>query len=153
MARQPNSLIAGRNTAPLTEHEISRATNTLVGIDNTVSFVFEVGQNTRFRVTSPNGEEIGEIVIGEDIYPGRNAIDPNSSLSMKAAICHELSHYNRWIDRTELDDTNHMNLDECLTSLDAILRFYGHLNDSDIQQLVRDAIQRVQRHLSELAGN
>ena len=84
--------------------------------------------------------------VGPDIYPGASVLDPNSALSMKAAVAHEISHFHRWKDRTELDRGVHRDLDEGLTSLDAALRFAGQLSPHEIQQLIRDAMQRLQLH-------
>jgi hypothetical protein len=63
---------------------------------------------------------------------------------MRAAAAHESSHFHRWRDKTELDGGHLSDIDEALTSLDAIRRYYGTLNDTEIQQLVSDAMQRLQ---------
>jgi hypothetical protein len=62
-------------------------------------------------------------------------VDPNSALSMKAAVAHEISHFHRWRDQTELPLGVHRHLDEAMTSLDAALRFAAQLSAHDIQQL------------------
>jgi len=84
------------------------------------------------------------VTFGEDIYPGNAVLDPNASLSMLAAVAHEVTHFNRWRDKTEIDDARLESIDEALTSLDAILSFPRQLNDRDVRQLVADAIQRLQ---------
>ena len=106
---------------------------------------------TVFRVSNDDsGEEFGEIVFGPDIYPGSSVIDPNSALSLDAAAAHELTHYYRWKSKIALQETELEHLDEALTSLDAILRYGRDLNETDLRQLVSDAIQRLQLHIEEL---
>lgn len=90
------------------------------------------------------GEAYAEIVFGPDIYPGVGVADPNSSLSMQAAAAHELSHFHRWKDKTEVSNADLAELDEALASLEAILRYPKQLNDHEVRQLVADAIQRLQ---------
>jgi len=70
--------------------------------------------------------------------------DPNSSLSVQAAAAHELTHFYRWRDQTELVPRELFEIDEALTSLEAVLRFPRQLNEHDVRQLVADAIQRLQ---------
>ncbi len=94
-----------------------------------------------------DGSAYGVIVFGPDIFPGTGVLDPNSELSMKAAAAHELSHYHRWRDTTELP-VGH--LDEALTSLDAALRYARELSMHEIQQLIRDAVKRISLHRQEL---
>lgn len=48
---RPNSLLEGRNAAPLSEKEIKRASNTFIGFDQNVNVRYESGSFTRFRVT------------------------------------------------------------------------------------------------------
>ncbi|WP_157083470.1 hypothetical protein [Bradyrhizobium manausense] len=108
----------------------------------------EPSARTRFRVTVENEETLAEIVFGPDIYPGTSVVDPNSSLSMQAAAAHELCHYYRWRDKTEVEDGVLVHVDEALTSLEAVLRF-PKLGEHDIRQLVSDAIQRLQIFVQE----
>jgi hypothetical protein len=61
---------------------------------------------------------------------------------MQAAAAHEISHYHRWKDKTQIDDPDHHELDEAFTSLDAFLRF-PELSDHERRQLVGDALQRL----------
>ena len=63
---------------------------------------------------------------------------------MLGAVAHEITHYHRWRDTTEINDTRLEAIDEALTSLEAILRFPRQLNEHDVRQLVSDAIQRLQ---------
>lgn len=144
MPANRESLLAGRNPAPLDPREIRRATNTFLGLDPVASVRYAEGARTAFRVTIEETEEIVEIVFGPDLYPGIGVADPNSSLSMQAAAAHELTHYYRWTDRTEIVDEQLYEIDEALTSLEAILRFPRELNPHDIRQLVADAILRLQ---------
>jgi len=147
MPANRESLLAGRNGAPLDPRDVRRATNTFLGLDSTAPVRYEEGARTAFRVTVEEVEEVVEIVFGPDLYPGIGVADPNSSLSMQAAAAHELSHYYRWRDRTEIVNDQLYEINEALTSLEAILRFPRELNDHDIRQLVADAIQRLQIYI------
>jgi hypothetical protein len=138
------SLLAGRNTKPLDDSEITRAANTFYGLDREVPFRFAGGERTRCRVYSEDGTTQCEIVFGTDIYPGNSVVDPNSSLSVQAAAAHELSHYHRWLNKTELDGEHLTEIDEALTSLEAILRYSRNLSETETKQLVSDALQRLQ---------
>ena len=139
------SLLAGRNAQPLSDDDVRRVYNTFLGLDPTLPVRYEAGSRTVFRVPA-RGPEPGdcEVTFGEDIYPGNAVLDPNASLSMQAAVAHEVTHFNRWRDKTEIDDPRFESIDEALTSLDAILSFPRQLNDRDVRQLVADAIQRLQ---------
>lgn len=138
------SLLAGRNKAPLTTDEIRRAVNTFLGLDKSVTARYAEGSRTAFHELADETGTYGEIIFGPDIYPGSSVVDPNSALSLDAAAAHELTHYHRWKDKTALsgDDVEH--LDEALTSLQAIFRYDRHLNETDVRQLVADAVQRLQ---------
>jgi len=139
------SLLAGRNAKPLTDDEIRRAANVFLGLDDRVNARFAAESRTVFRVAeTPEGERYGEIVFGPDIYPGEGIADPNSALSLGAAAAHELTHYYRWNDKLALPEDDLEQLDEALTSLQAIQRYDRDLNDTDVRQLVADAIQRIQ---------
>lgn len=151
MPADRSTLPAGRNIRPLSRDEVVRVANTFLGLDKKANFRYAEGEITRCRVYEEEGETICQIVYGSDIYPGTSVSDPNSSLSMLAAAAHELSHFHRWRDKTELDGAHLTEIDEALTSLDAVQRYQVHLTDNDIRQLVADAIQRLQifaqRHL------
>jgi hypothetical protein len=115
---------------------------------------YEEAARTVFRVEhSESGEEYGEIVFGPDIYPGRSVVDPDSALGLQAAAAHELTHYHRWRDKTELPDRSMEHLDEALTSLQAILRYDRQLSDHDVRHLVSDAIQRFQLYVQGLEAD
>jgi hypothetical protein len=146
------SLLAGRNTQPLTDDDVRRVYNTFLGLDNTLPVRYEAGTRTVFRVPGLGSEPCYcEVTFGEDIYPGKSVLDPNASISMQAAVAHEISHFCRWRDKTEIDDPTLFEIDEALTSLEAILRFPKQLNDHDARQLVADAIQRLQIYVQNLA--
>jgi len=154
MARGRGSLLAGRNQAPLSPDEVRRATNTFLGLDKTVNARYEEVARTGFSVCQDeSGQEYGEIVFGPDIYPGPSVVDPNSALSLDAAAAHELTHYHRWKDKTALPDGSMEHVDEALTSLQAIMRYDRHLSESDVRQLISDAIQRVQLYVQKLEGD
>jgi hypothetical protein len=139
------SLLAGRNAQPLEDNDIRRAYNTFLGLDSSVPVRHVPGGRTCFRlIDDGNGGETVEITFGEDLYPGASVADPNSSLSMLAAAAHEVTHFHRWSDKTELAAEALGEIDEALTSLQAILRFPKQLSDHDVRQLVADAIQRLQ---------
>lgn len=152
MASQRRSLLAGRNRAGLTREEIRRVTTIFLGLDRNVNARHEPGAQTAFHVSlSEEGEEIGEVVFGPDIYPGRGIVDANSSLSVEAAAAHELTHFHRWKDKAELSVGELTHLDEALTSLQAIQRYDRHLSETDVRQLISDAIQRIHLYLEEIA--
>lgn len=144
MPHNRESLLAGRNLAPLTEREISRAISTFIALDTQAPVRHVAGERTRFRVEITENEEVAEIVFGPDLYPGANLLDPNSSLTMQAAAAHELMHLYRWRDKTELIDDSLIEIDEALTSLSAIMHFQKALSDQEVRQLIADAIQRLQ---------
>jgi len=147
MPTNRDSLLAGRNAAPLSDDDIRRAFNTFLGLENQIPVRHEAGAKTRCRSgVTAQGEAYAEIVFSADIYPGPGVVDPNSSLSMQAAAAHELTHYHRWKDKTELLDADLVEIDEALASLEAILRYPKQLNDHEVRQLVADAIQRLQMH-------
>ena len=127
--------------------------NTFLGLDRTAAPVYRPGGRTVFRVSIVGGEEVCEILFGEDIFPGPNVIDPNSSLGLKAAVAHELCHFYRHADLTEINDPALEHIDEALTSLDAVNRFSRDLNDHDIRQLVADAMHRLQLYAREMLAN
>jgi hypothetical protein len=152
MTRAQHSLLAGRSNVELSEVQVRKVTNTFLGLDRNVPSKYDADGHTRFVVEIEEEEEVGWVYFGRDIYPGTSVLDPNSALSMTAAVAHEICHYHRWQDRTELPLGVHRHLDEALTSLDAALRFSGQLSSHEIQQLIRDAMQRLQLHHAELAA-
>jgi hypothetical protein len=146
-----SSLLAGRNKAPLTSAEIRRASNVFLGFDSKVNARYDEGSRTVFRVSFDEaGTEFGEIVFGPDIYPGSSVVDPNSALSLDAAAAHELTHYHRWRDKTAIHEEHLRNVDEALTSLQAISRYGQQLNQTDVRLLVADAMQRLQLYVQEV---
>lgn len=148
--RAEGSLTAGRSTQPLSDAQIRSVGSTFLGLDNSVPFKHDPNGRTRFIVETVDGEEIGTAYFGADVFPGPSVMDPNSALSMKAAVAHEISHYHRWRDATELPLGTLVHLDEAQTSLDAALRFAGQLSAHEIQQLIRDSVQRLQLLRAEL---
>lgn len=146
------SLLDGRNLTPLSEREQRRAVNVFLGLDNGVNARYEGGGRTRFVTTIDEvGEEFGEIIFSADIYPGGNLINPNASLSLDGAAAHELAHYYRWLNKSELPHGHSTHVDEAMTSLEAALRFSAKLSDNDIQGLISDALHRLRLHVEELA--
>lgn len=148
--RDTGSLLAGRSLAPLNDRKVTSVANTFYGLDSQAPVQHDPDGPTRFVIEDENGEEFGRIYFGSDIYPGASVGDPNSALSMRAAAAHELSHFHRWNDQTELPLGVHRHLDEAQTSLDAALRYAGDLSAHEIQQLIRDAFQRLQMHRQEV---
>lgn len=141
-------LLGGRNQAPLSKHQVQRVVETFLGLDPEMRNVrHEPGGTTRFRVVSADesdtGEEYGEIVFGPDIYPGSGVATANSLLTMRAAAAHELAHYHRWLNLTELKDDAAEHLDEAYTSLEAVQRFGRKLDVVETEQLVGDSLQRL----------
>lgn len=145
------SLLDGRNLTVLTDREQRRAANIFLGLDRNVNARYEEGARTRFVTTVDEvGEEYGEIVFSADIYPGGNLVNPNASLSLDGAAAHELAHYYRWLNKSELPHGQLTHIDEAMTSLEAALRFSGALSPNDIQGLISDALHRLRLHLEEL---
>ncbi|CAN5274880.1 hypothetical protein BH10PSE9_BH10PSE9_00870 [soil metagenome] len=146
----PNgSLLAGRNLAPLTQEQILRVTNTFLGMDEECPVRHEAAVRTVFRSGHVGGVSIAEIVFGPDIFPGQNIVDANSTLSVKGAVAHEISHYHRHIDMREINEPDLMHIDEALTSLEAARRFPKQLSPQDIEQLIGDAIHRLKLYVDE----
>jgi hypothetical protein len=143
MPANHDSLLAGRNLDPLDEHSVRSAISAFLGLDANAPVRYEPGARTRFRVTIENNVEVAEIVFGSDIYPG-HGIDANSCMSLRAAAAHELVHWQRWLDRREITRPELLEIDEALTSLEAVHRFAGQLSEHDVRLLVGDAIQRLQ---------
>lgn len=149
-ASRVSSLLAGRSTAPLDERRVTSVVATFRGLqidvppEDQCDFRHESTAATHFEPqVGEDGSAYGMVIFGPDIYPGTGALDPNSELSMKAAAAHELSHYHRWRDTTELPIGH---LDEALTSLDAALRYSRQLSGHETQQLIRDAMKRISLH-------
>jgi hypothetical protein len=150
MTRRNHSLLAGRNTAPLTPEQVRRVTNAFLGLDPKVNTRFDRDATTAFRVgRDESGSEVGEIVFGPDTYPGTNLVNPNSALNLLPTVAHELTHYHRWANLQALSEGDLEHLDEALTSLQAISRYYEHLSDIDVQQLVSEAMQRITLFIEE----
>lgn len=152
MAEEPGgSLLGGRRTQPLTDGEIRTVINTFLGLDRHVPAQHDPDRPTAFRVDEEEGQEVGRIYFSADIYPGPSVADPNSALSMQAAVAHEISHFHRWKDNTQLPYARYRDLDEAHASLDALLRFARELTNYELEQLARDAVVRLQRLAAVLA--
>ncbi len=142
MPEDITSLPPGRRSDLLEKKDVERVINTFLSLDNTVNVVYDDTKHTNFHTIKEGEQDIPEIVFGPDVYPAANAINPNQSLLMQAAAAHEICHYHRWKDKTEINDMEHVELDEAFTSLDAFLRF-PQLSDHERRQLVADAMQRL----------
>jgi len=143
------SLLDGRNLTPLTEREQRRAVNVFLGLDPGVNARYEEGARTRFvTAVDDAGEEFGEIIFSADVYPGANLVNPNASLSLDGAAAHELAHYYRWINKSELPHGHLTHIDEAMTSLEAALRF-PRLTQNDVQGLISDALHRIRLYVME----
>jgi hypothetical protein len=152
------SLLGGRRTRPLTEAEIRNVVNTFLSFDRTVPTEHDEGRPTSFRLVpdeeNPESEvRVGRVFFSADVYPGPSVADPNSELSMPAAVAHELCHYYRWLNNTELPHDEYRDLDEAQTSLEALLRFGRDLSRHEVEQLARDAVVRLQRLRAVLLPN
>lgn len=143
------SLLAGRNTAPLTDRQIGNTFEIAYGLDRSANLRYDPGHRTVFRVYMEDGVEKCEIVFGPDIVPGNAIADPNSILSIKCAVAHELSHKSRYENGTEVNEPYLEHLDEALTSLGAISRFSNKLDEFDFIQLAADAVQRIQMFIAQ----
>jgi len=150
MANEKLSLLAGRNKAPLSSDEIRRAVNTFLGFDDKVNTRYDQNSPSAFRVSLDEKDmPFGEIVFGPDFYPGSSVVDPNSALSLDAAAAHELTHFHRWKDKVALSEETLRHVDEALTSLMAIFRYDRKMSETDVRQLVADAIMRLQLFVKE----
>jgi hypothetical protein len=146
------SLLDGRNLTPLSDREQRRAVNVFLGLDRGVNARYEEGTRTRFVTDiDEEGEEFGEVVFSADVYPGGNLVNPNAYLSLDGAAAHELAHYYRWLNKSELPHGQLTHVDEAMTSLEAALRFAGKLSANDTQGLISDALHRLRLHVEELA--
>lgn len=149
--------MGGRRTRPLSDTDVRAVTATFLGLDSSIRTVrHDPEGRTVFRVVPPEqsetGEEFGEIVFGPDIYPGPGLANPNTILSMQAAAAHELAHYHRWLNKTQLDGTDRIDLDEALTSLEAVMRYEHTLSRVDVRELVADAHFRLSKDIGEDTG-
>lgn len=143
MARGDASLQAGRNTQPLNDFEVSRVQATFFNFDRTANVRYDQESRTLFRPIMGEDGLNHEIIFGPDVFPGAAVADPNACLSMRCAVAHELAHKARHDNHTEVNERELEDIDEALTSLEAILRFQGELSNQDIRELVADAIQRL----------
>jgi hypothetical protein len=139
--------LAGRRAEALSDREQRNIVAAAYSIDRFVDFVYD-GQATRCRLYEVDGEEFCNVAFGPDIYPGAGVLDPNSYLSVNAAIAHECSHVHRWRDQTEINDNDFGEVDEALTSLEAISRYHDGLSPVERRQLVSDAIQRLKLYVA-----
>lgn len=139
------SLPPNRNAQPLTEGQVDRVFLTFRHLDPSVPVRHVPGHRTCFVVRqAQDGTDVGEICFGSDIHPGAAILDPNSVMGPQAAAAHEIAHYHRWADGTELPHGAMDNIDEALTSLVAVLRFQDKLGWIESRQLISDAIARLQ---------
>lgn len=139
------SLPPNRNNQPLTDDQIDRIFLLFRSLDPNVPVRYVPNKRTCFIVRQPPaGGPVGEICFSADIHPGAAVIDPNSIMSPRAAAAHEIAHYHRWADATELPQGAMDNIDEALTSLSAVLRFQDRLDWIESRQLISDAIARLQ---------
>ena len=144
------SLLSGRSIAPLNDQDIRRVSTTFLGMADKVNARFEAGTTTRFVISlDDDDQEFGEIIFSSDIYPGQNVTNPNATLSLKGAVAHELTHYYRWQDKSELPHDTMTHIDEAMTSLEAALRYSHSLDKTDVQGLISDALQRIRLFLAE----
>jgi hypothetical protein len=148
------SLLGGRNREPLSQHDANRVASIALTYEPNVSFRYEAGAASAFHVqTDPNtGEVYGEVVFGPDIYPGKNVVNANSMIGIEGAIAHELQHFHRWREKSVLTALELEQLDEALTSLQAIGRYRGRLSPDEVHRLVADAIQRIGIYIQTLEG-
>lgn len=137
------SLLDGRNNVPLSDNQIQSVASTLFGLDKEVPYIYEPGGQTVFRARVEDQQEICEIAYGPDIFPGTGIANANAQLGMKGAVAHEICHFYRHRNLTELNDERLRHIDEAMTSLEAIGRFPRDLNDHDMRELAADALQRL----------
>lgn len=96
----------------------------------------EMDQKTKFN------EDRNVVFLGADAFPGPNAVDANSRLSLLACLAHELSHAERYYlgFRRPWKGCN-VHIDEAETSLHASFR--SAISHRDRSDLVEDAHNRI----------
>ncbi len=146
MAKGQSSLLNGRNAEPLSDVRVQTVSAAFHWFDRTANVKHDGGR-TRFRPIAGDPVVNHEILFGPDIYPGANIGNPNSCLSMRAAVVHELTHKVRHDNGFEVNEPELEHIDEALTSLSAILQFQRKLEDFEILELVSDAVQRLQEYV------
>lgn len=150
MPDENGSLLHGRNSTPLNKRQVDQVVKYFFGFDPTANVRYDETSRTVFRDVDDDGDLNHEIIFGPDIFPGPAIADPNSSLSIRCAIAHELTHKARHDDLTEINEAELAHIDEALTSLGAILRFSDELNPHEMRQLVSDACQRLQKYVLQV---
>ena len=148
------SLPANRNLEKLTEHQVELV-NRLFGAFEpgavTLEWENEYGARSFFEPrTDEYGQEYGVIRLGPDIFPGKSVGNPNAVLDVYGAVAHEIEHFYRWQSGYELPAGWHRDLDEALTSLQAVCRQQGQLTKPQLVQLVSDALHRLTQHVELL---
>lgn len=140
------SLLPGRGAKALEKYDEERITNIIRAFRYDGPVEFDEGNSTRTRFAvceDGKGDKFGKIVIGSDIQQGTDVANPNAMLDEMAAIAHELTHYQRWKDKRDLPIGDLNDIDEAMTSLQAVCAFKTLLSDMQIEQLVSDALQRL----------
>ena len=148
MGKEQASLLEGRNLEPLSDDRIQTVYATFHWFDRTANVKFDGGR-TRFSPVAGDPNVNHRIFFGPDIFPGQNIGNPNSCLSMRAAVVHELTHRARHDNGFEVNEPELEHIDEALTSLSAILQFQRKLEDYEILELVADAVHRLQKFVQE----
>ncbi|MBU3955006.1 hypothetical protein KJ633_00940 [bacterium] len=141
------SLLSGRNPECLNDEQKDRVRMYLetLGYHGVIEFIDEACSRSCFKVRrDEHGQEYGVIRIGSDIYPGKNVINPNASLDMMCALCHEYTHYIRWENKMELSSDI---FEEIITSLQAIANCRDKLNTRQLEQLSSDALYRLMEYI------
>ena len=109
----------------------------ILGFKHDVSF--SEYSNTAF-VSSSEGDKYCRLVIGTDVYPVENAINPNEQITYKGAIAHEIvGHYEAWNGGFECDNRF---IDEAQASIRAA-RYAVGLTKNERYVLIRDGLIRL----------
>lgn len=144
--RSRESLLPGRRINALSQEEVKSMERNFrgLGYDGVLEFDESTASKTKFVVyKDENDEEIGKVVVGADIFPGYDVANPNAVLDPLAAVAHEITHYERWISKRELPQGKFDDIDEAITSLQAVCSYTSDLSSLHIQQLVSDALHRL----------
>jgi hypothetical protein len=147
--RSRESLLSGRRITSLTPEEIKSMERNFrgLGYDGPLEFDESASSKTKFVVArDENDDEFGKIIVGADIFPGYDVANPNAVLDPIAAVAHEITHYTRWVSKRELPFGIFNDIDEAMTSLQAVCAFKSDLNALHIEQLVSDALSRLVKY-------
>lgn len=144
MGGSKSSLPPGRSVAPLSNQQQMTVSSQFLSLDQEIPARYDEQCRSHFEVIEEEGQKVGVVFFGPDIYPGRgDTLDPNSTLPMPAAVAHEATHFHRWQDGHQFNEAGLEFLDEAQTSAESIVRWNRRLRDHEMTELVRDVSYRI----------